>query len=98
MLQLQRTLHGSTSVSLGYLTTSPSWPSMPSQERCNRPEYFYLAADALPETAKYSVGKVPRASRLSAVSVASRPHLKASPTARLQYGTRTGVRQGGREA
>jgi hypothetical protein len=45
MLQLQRTLHGSTSVSPGYLTNSPSWPSMPSQERWNRPEYFYLAAD-----------------------------------------------------
>lgn len=29
MLQLQRTLHGSTSVSPGCLTTSPSWPSMP---------------------------------------------------------------------
>lgn len=87
MLQLQRTLHGSTSVSPGCLTTSPSWPSMPGQERWNRPEYFYLAADALPEPAKYSVGKVPRASRLSAVSVASRPHLPAVPIALLEYTT-----------
>ena len=95
MLQLQRTLQCSTSLSLGHLTTGPSWPSMPSQERCNRPEYFYLAADSLPEPAKYSVGKVPRASRLSAVPVASRPHLPAVPTARLQYSTRTDVLQGG---
>ena len=33
MLQLHRTLHPSTSVSLGPLTTAPSWPSMPNQER-----------------------------------------------------------------
>src|SRR5215831_19822269 len=95
MLQLQRTLHCSTSVSLGHLTTGPSWPSMPSQERWNRPEYFYLAAGALPEPARYSVGKVPHASRLSAVSVASRPHLPAVPIARVQESTRTNVRQGG---
>jgi hypothetical protein len=34
MLQLHRTLHCSTSVSLGHLTIGPFWPSMPSQKRC----------------------------------------------------------------
>ena len=33
MLQLHRTLHPSTSGSPGHLTTAPSWPSMPNQER-----------------------------------------------------------------
>lgn len=33
MLRLHRTLHSSTSVSLGHLTTGPSLPSMPCKER-----------------------------------------------------------------
>ena len=46
MLQLHRTLHCSTSVSLGALTTRPSLPSMPSKERYSR--YAGDAFDRLP--------------------------------------------------
>ena len=82
MLQLHRTLHCSTSVSLGHLTTAPFWPSMPSQKRCSTVNI--LPGSGLPAgTPKVQLEKFTRASRLSAVSVASRLHLPAVPTARV---------------
>ena len=62
MLQLHRTLHCSTSVSLGHLTTGPSWPlvadePLAGQERGSTVNML-PGPRMLCRNAKCSVGKV----------------------------------------
>lgn len=86
MLQLRRTLHGSTSLSLGHLTTGPFLPSMPSKKRCSTENVLPIGgfSDGTPSV---QLERSTRASCMSATLVTSRPHLSAVPTARLEYST-----------
>ena len=86
MLQLRRPIHLSIHAA-GHLTTALSWPSMPSQERCSTVNTFTRASDSLPEPPSVQLERCDRASRMSAMLVASRPHLSAVPIARLQCST-----------
>jgi hypothetical protein len=64
MLQLHRPLHSSTSLSLGRLTTAPSWfleadEPLANQERSIDRNTFTRQRLSLSEPARYSIGKVP---------------------------------------
>ena len=88
LLQLRRPIHCSPSVALGQLTTGPSWlvamdKPLARQERYDR-NTFTRQRILCRNQPSIQLERFDRASRLSAVSVTSRPHQPAVPTARLQ--------------